>query len=127
MGTISVSHTIRNHWDTAGYEEIARHILGAHFSLSIVLIGPATARKLNKTYRNKDNPANILTFPLAKDAAEIFLNITAIKKEAHRFDFTPSQHAQYLLIHGCLHLKGHTHGRPMEQAEEKILKKFAIR
>ncbi|HCC04926.1 TPA: rRNA maturation RNase YbeY [Patescibacteria group bacterium] len=127
MSTISISHTIRNPWDTAGFEEIVRHILGPRYSVSIVLIGDTVAKKLNKQYRNKTSPANILTFPLTKNEAEIFLNVAGIKREAHRFGFTPSQHGRFLLIHGCLHLKGHTHGSTMERAEERALKKFAIR
>lgn len=127
MSTISISRTIRTPWDTADYEDIVRHILGSKYSVSIVLTGDTTAKKLNSTYRNKDTAANILTFPIAENDAEIFLNVAGIKREAHRFGFTPSQHGRYLLIHGCLHLKGHTHGSTMERAEERLLKKFAIR
>lgn len=127
MNTISVSRTIRTAWSTAGYGDIVRHVLGTHYTVSIVLIGNKKAKQLNKQYRNKDYSANVLTFPLDKTTAEIFLNIAGIKQEAHTFDLTPSQHARYLLIHGCLHLKGYTHGGTMEQAEERLLKKFNIR
>lgn len=127
MSTISVSRTIRSPWNISGYVEIARDILGLQHNLSIVLIGDTKARALNLTYRKKNKAANVLTFPIKKNTSEIFLNISGIKREAHQFSFSPSQHAKYLLIHGCLHLKGYTHGSTMEQAEERFLKKFAIR
>lgn len=127
MNTITVSRTIRKPWNTAGYSDIVRHILGPKYNVSIVLIGNTKAKQLNKKYRNKEYAANILTFPLGNTDAEIFLNIPGIQQEAHTFDFTPSQHARFLLIHGCLHLKGYTHGGTMEQAEEHLLKKFNIR
>lgn len=127
MNSFSVSKTIRNPWNTSGYRNIVRHILGDTFSVSIVLIGSTKATQLNKKYRNKEYAANILTFPLDEHAAEIYLNISGIKKEAHTFGFTPSQHGRFLLIHGCLHLKGYTHGVTMERAEQRLLKELSIR
>ena len=127
MSTIDVSKTIRTPWSTSGYKEIVRGVLGSDYSLSIVLIGNAKARTLNKTYRNKDTPANILTFPLNKDFGEIFLNIAKVKTEAKKFDLTPSGYAKFLLIHGCLHLLGYSHGSTMEKAEKRLLSKYSIR
>jgi probable rRNA maturation factor len=72
-------------------------------------------------------PANVLSFPLTKNSGEIVLNIAKIKREASKFGFSPQGHAKYLLIHGCLHLKGYTHGSTMEQAEERLVKKFSLR
>jgi len=125
MGHFSVSQTIRLPWKTTGYEKIARDILGADFDLSIVLIADKKAFFLNKQYRNKETPANVLTFPFSKKSGEIFINIAKVKREARDFGFTPQVHAQYLLIHGCLHLKGHSHGSTMEKAEEYFLKKHS--
>jgi probable rRNA maturation factor len=92
-----------------------------------VLIGDTRARTLNKRHRNKDYAANVLTFPLSPNEGEIFLNVARISREAHRYNLSPSGHACYLLIHGCLHLKGYSHGGTMEEAEQKYLKKFSIR
>ncbi len=127
MGVISISKTIRSRWSVIGYEEIVRAILGKKQNLSIVLIGDKKAQTLNKTYRNKNKSANILTFPLGENVGEIFINIAGVKKEAHLYDLTPSGYAKYLLIHGCLHLKGYAHGSTMDKAENKFLKKFSIR
>ncbi len=127
MGTVVVSKTIRTKWKTPGYESIVRDVLGSDFSLSIVLIGDALAEKLNTTHRNKMYPANVLTFPLTKSSGEIFLNIAKIRREARRYESTPSDHAKYLLIHGCLHLKGYTHGSTMDTAEDYFKKRHNIR
>jgi probable rRNA maturation factor len=127
MGTFSVSRTIRLPWDTNGYDTIARDILGVRYTLSLVLVGDTKARELNLQYRNKDTAANVLTFPLDKNSGEIFINIRGVKREAHLFDLTPSEHARFLLIHGCLHLKGYTHGSTMEKAEELFLKRHVLR
>lgn len=124
---MAVSRTIRSKWSTAGYDDIVRHILGKRYELSIVLIGDTTARTLNRTHRGKDTPANVLTFPLDDTSGEIFLNIPKIKRQASTFGLSPAGHAKFLLIHGCLHLKGHTHGVTMEKAEERLAEKFDLR
>ena len=89
------------------YRQLTERILGGRYELSVVLIGNTRARTLNRTWRGKDYPANILTFPLDRNLGEIFLNL----------DQTSGTNLQPLFIHGLLHLKGLTHGSRMEQLE----------
>jgi len=126
MNTV-VSKTIRTPWSTSGYSDIVRGVLGSAYSLSIVLIGDKRSHTLNKTYRKKDKPTNVLTFPLGEKEAEIYINIAQVRREAIKSGFTESKYAKYLLIHGCLHLKGYTHGSTMEKAEDTFIKKYNLR
>ena len=66
----TVSKTIRIPWNTSGFTEIARGVLGSRYTLSIVLIGDKRAKQLNKKYRNKDYTPNVLTFPLSETTVE---------------------------------------------------------
>ena len=125
--TCTVQSTLRRNVPAADLCTIAQHILGPRYTLSIVLIGDTRARTLNKKHRNKDTSTNVLSFPLTSACGEIFLNIPRIEREAHRFHLSPQGHLRYLLIHGCLHLKGYHHGGTMEQAEQTLLNTFAIR
>lgn len=127
MGTVTVSQTIRKPWKTSGFEEIVQDVLGSRYSLSVVLIGDKRALRLNRAHRKKDTPANVLTFPLTDIEGEIFINVDKAKREAKTFGFTQTEHIKYLLIHGCLHLKGYTHGSTMEKAEETLIKKYILR
>jgi probable rRNA maturation factor len=124
---IAVRTTIRRSWNTADFVVIAQAILGSDYELSIVLIGDAKARKLNVTYRNKHTAANVLSFPLSKTEGELFLNIARAIREAPLYGLTPTQHVRFLLIHGCLHLRGYDHGSTMEKAEQTFLKRFVLR
>lgn len=126
-GDITVTSTLRTPWKTDKIKTIARHILGPRYSLSIVLVGEKRARTLNKRYRGKDYVPNVLTFPIDAHSAEIFLTIPKIKREARRYGLSPHGHMLFLLIHGCLHLKGYAHGSTMERAEQKLLSAFNIR
>ena len=100
------------------YEAIAKKMLGKNYSLSIVFVGSSRARKLNKDYGGKDYEANVLTFPIASDMAEIFINLPLAKKEAKKEKTSLSKRVQYLLIHGILHLKGYSHGKVMDQKQD---------
>lgn len=106
--------------------KIKDRILGRHFELSLVIIGDKKSRTLNKTFRNKDKTANILSFSLDKDIGEIFLNIKKASIESVEFEMKPKDFLYYLIIHSMLHLKDFKHGEAMEKEEQKILKEFNI-
>lgn len=124
---VHIARTIRSHWNTADYPGIVRHILGPTYELSIVLVGDQTTRRLNLEHRNKHGVSNVLTFPLNETSGEVFLNVPKIKRESGRFGLSAAGHAKYLLIHACLHLKGYSHGSTMEQAEDRLVRRFNIR
>lgn len=124
--TCTVSSNLRTPYPTADFCSIAKEILGTHYSLSIVLIGDKLARTLNETHRRKTTSSNVLSFPLSEESGEIFINLARAKREAHLFSLSPSGHVKYLLIHGCLHLKGYTHGSTMEGAERSLLERYHI-
>lgn len=103
------------------FGEIKNDILGKDYSLSIAYVSENKSRELNKKYRKKDKPTNILSFPLRKNEGEIVLCRTVIKKEARDFGKTFDQFLVFLVVHGMLHLKGHKHGKKMEKLEKKHL------
>lgn len=104
--------------------EIATDILGSTYSLSIVLCGDTLAQRINRTYRKKTYRPNVLSFPLARNEGELFLNVHCAKREARAQKKPAREHLLYLFIHGCLHLKGVAHGKYMETLEKKYLRAY---
>ncbi len=100
-------------------------ILGSKYSLSVALVTPRESHRLNLTYRQKDKPTNVLSFPLDKRSGELVLDLATSRKGAKDFDMTPEKFLVFLVIHGMLHLKGYDHGSTMEKEERKFLKKFS--
>jgi ssRNA-specific RNase YbeY (16S rRNA maturation enzyme) len=93
---------------------IKEAILGKDYNLSLVYTDKKLATDLHKEWKKKDGPANTLAFPFDKQSGEIFL-------------YPESEFPiEYLFIHSCCHLKGHTHGNEMEKEEKKWRKKFDI-
>jgi probable rRNA maturation factor len=83
-------------------------------------------RKLNRTYRSKDKPTNVLSFPLSKNSGELILTPSVIAREAPKFGISVRAMTIYLAIHGLLHLKGMDHGSTMENRERKFLTEFGV-
>lgn len=100
------------------------YVLGKNYSLSLVFISEKKSQELNKTYRQKNKPANILSFPYDKKTGEIFICIATAKKQAKDFDRTWEHFIGFLVIHGMLHLKGMEHSSTMERKEVLFSKKF---
>lgn len=106
------------------FAKIADFALSQGYEVSLVFVDSETSQRLNKQYRQKDNPTNILSFPLTKDEGEILIDIKVVKKEAKELGEKESTYLAYIFIHGLVHLKGFDHGSRMEEEEKKIRNKF---
>lgn len=122
-------------------------------SHSIVLSDDAAIKELNREFRTKDKPTNVLSFPayqsveglkaaLARPAqdpmmedagylGDLILARETIVREALEQDKTVRDHFCHLLVHGTLHLLGYDHMTPaeaetMESLEIRILKELSI-
>jgi probable rRNA maturation factor len=101
--------------------------------ITILLTGDAALRRLNRDFRGKDRPTNVLSFPAAErdyrgDIA-IAYGVTAAEAKALGRRF--ADHAAHLVVHGVLHLAGYDHVRArdakvMEPLETRILARLGI-
>jgi probable rRNA maturation factor len=112
-------------------------------AVSIALMSDAQVRSLNKAFRGKDSPTNVLSFPSASpvgsiwnQAGPVFLGDVAlayetVAREASEQGKPIQNHAAHLVVHGVLHLTGFDHetgsdAERMEATERLILGKFGI-
>ena len=123
---IDIKTTIRGPVPRIPFEDIARAVLGANYSLSLVLCGDRLAQRMNKEYRNKTYYPNVLSFPLDKNDGEIFLNIRKAAREARQMDTTAAKRTALLYVHGLFHLKGLDHSDKMEAEEQRVLRRFKL-
>lgn len=106
------------------FDDIKSKILGKKYELSLVFIEDKYSKQLNKKYRNKNKPTNVLAFPISDIYGEIFINVDSIKREYLNFTESRKQFIGYLFIHSLFHLKGYSHGSKMEKEEKIIRDKF---
>ena len=103
---------------------IKETLLGKKYELTVIFCTPQESQLRNKTYRDKDYPTNILSFPLSSTEGEIYISLSTARRDAKKFEMKYEQFLHLLFIHGCLHLKGHDHGSTMEKLENSYLAKF---
>ena len=109
--SISISNSTRRPTPRLPFEALKTQVLGKKFEVSLVFCGDSLSHKLNKTYRKKDYPTNVLAFEIGEDSGEIFINLSRLK------GFSVKE----LFVHALFHLKGMEHGYKMEEAEKQIL------
>jgi ssRNA-specific RNase YbeY (16S rRNA maturation enzyme) len=74
--TISVVRKTKGKLPSLPFVDMAHAILGKKFELSLVFIGDTESRFLNNTYRQKDYPTNVLSFPILPNLAKIDKNFS---------------------------------------------------
>ena len=100
---------------------------------AILFTDDATLHRLNRDFRGKDKPTNVLSFPSGDQgyAGDIALSFDSCAAEAAESGKTFMSHATHLLVHGLLHLAGYDHeidadADVMEQLEVLILRDLGI-
>ncbi len=86
--------------------------------LSIVFVGQARMRELNKKYRGKNRATDVLSFQ-GNGLGELVICLREVKKNAKRFNSAFEKELAKVLIHGILHLSGYEHEKS-ELAESKL-------
>ena len=101
--------------------------------MAVVLADDKFIRQLNRDYRGKDKPTNVLAFPSDEESqlGDVVLALETIEREAREQKKTVKNHTKHLLVHGTLHLLGYDHERKkdaaqMEALEIKILETLGV-
>ncbi|MDZ7924025.1 MAG: rRNA maturation RNase YbeY [Marinagarivorans sp.] len=96
--------------------------------LTIRIVSAEESRELNNTYRGKNNPTNVLSFPsdLPEHIEEPYLGdlvicADVVAQEAAEQNKTLAAHWSHMVIHGTLHLLGYDHIDDIEADEMEAL------
>ena len=102
--------------------------------LTIRVVGAAESRRLNRTYRGKDKPTNVLSFPASghkvgqgdKLLGDIVIAYETLERESRDESRDFLHHLAHLAVHGFLHLIGFDHetdaqAEEMEGLESRIM------
>ena len=111
--------------------QVAQELSNPRLAASILFTSDAEVHALNREWRQRDKPTNVLSFPmlerselvsLAPDGppellGDIALAYQTCAREADEKDISVQDHAAHLIVHGLLHLAGHDHELGTEEAE----------
>jgi len=90
----------------------ARAAVGVDGEVHVLLADDATLRRLNRTFRGKNNPTDVLSFPAAPEseiAGDLAISLETAARQARRFGHSLRDEVRVLLLHGTLHLAGFDH------------------
>jgi probable rRNA maturation factor len=97
--------------------------------LSVALVGDAAVRRLNREWRGKDRPTDVLSFPQearGRLLGDVVISLDTARRQAREGGWSLAAELRRLLAHGLLHCLGHDHerrtdARRMAVAERKLL------
>ena len=99
----------------------AQKAVGLHGDVHVLLADDVTLKRLNKTFRGKDKPTDVLSFPAGPStvffnepggpelAGDLAISLETAARQAIRFGHTLAEEVRILLLHGLLHLAGFDH------------------
>ena len=108
-------------------EQILNALGCNNHEISIVITDDAQVRDLNRTYRGKDAPTNVLSFPMQEGEfsditpgllGDVVISLDTAQAEAIAAGISTEERMSQLLIHGILHLVGFDHELGENQARE---------
>jgi probable rRNA maturation factor len=107
--------------------------------IELIVTDNKTIQTLNKEYRSKDKPTDVLSFPIDSDFREesipgmplgsIVISADLVKERSMEFRHTAEDEFSLLFIHGLLHLLGFDHevdNGEMRDREKNIIETFAL-
>ncbi|HET8791108.1 MAG TPA: rRNA maturation RNase YbeY [Modicisalibacter sp.] len=119
-------------------ETLARHVGESRNELTIRLVDDEESRALNRDYRGKDKPTNVLSFPFEAPPGmelallgDLVICHGEVVREAAEQNKSVTHHYAHMVVHGTLHLLGYDHmeddeAEKMERLECEILATIGI-
>lgn len=115
----------------AALTQVVPELANPRLSASVLFTSDEDIHSLNREWRQRDKPTNVLSFPMLERAelltladngppvllGDIVLAWETCAREAAEKGVALADHAAHLLIHGLLHLSGHDHETADEDAE----------
>ena len=103
-------------------------LAGRETEISLLLCDNLFIKDLNREYRDKDLPTDVLSFPQFAEIMEItqgehavllgdiVISLEKAQEQAELFGHSFEREAVFLFIHGLLHLLGYDHELPEDEA-----------
>ncbi len=106
-------------------ERLARERSLQEADLTLAFVGEKAIRTLNRKFRKRDEPTDVLSFPIGKKdpggrlyLGDIVISVPVAFAEAQRKNWSLDREMEGLAVHGFLHLLGYDHSPEMDRAEE---------
>jgi probable rRNA maturation factor len=100
------------HSSLGPFVRIAQKLAGASGHVDVLITNNRRVRELNRYFRKKDKPTDVLSFPHGDRAGGgIAISAPIAAKNAARYGHSTTDELKILILHGMLHLAGYDHER----------------
>jgi probable rRNA maturation factor len=98
----------------------------------VALVPDARVRALNRQYRQKDAPTDVLSFPAEENGllGDVVIAVGVARRQAHEAGHSLQTELRVLALHGLLHLLGYDHEHDdgqMARLERRLRQKGGLR
>lgn len=97
------------------------------YMISVIFVNDRFIQNINKQYRNKDMPTDVISFALVDDSlaelevmeelGDVFINYDAALRQAKEYQHSLRREMCFLFVHGLLHCLGYDHINKEEEKE----------
>ncbi len=102
--------------------------------VNVLVSTDSELRRLNRRFRGKDKPTDVLSFPSVLDlerdfAGDVAISATIAAQNARRLGHSAADEVKILALHGVLHLAGYDHehdGGEMARAEARLRSRLGL-
>jgi probable rRNA maturation factor len=77
--------------------------------VEILIAGNRRLQELNRRFRKKNKPTDVLSFPAGRAGGDIAISASIARQNARRYGHTATHELKILVLHGMLHLAGYDH------------------
>lgn len=113
-------------------KKLLKHYKLNHPEITLVFVDNRAITRLNRQFRKKNAPTDVLSFPMREKGADgkfylgdIVISVPQAFKQCFFQEHGLERELEFLTIHGLLHLLGYEHSEGIEEEEEKIRSLFA--
>lgn len=104
--------------------------------MSVTFMDNPSIQEINRTYRGKDAPTDVISFaledegedeipvifeeddePMPRVLGDIMISIDRAKEQAEEYGHSYDRELGFLAVHGFLHINGYDHMTPEDEAE----------
>ena len=98
--------------------------------ISVLFTDDSELRELNKNFRGKDKPTDVLSFPSEGSyLGDLAISVQTARRQAKEFQVSLQEELIRLIIHGILHLHGYDHvgvGKAKAAKMRRLEKKYFV-
>ncbi len=143
-----IGYRVRELIKTAITKTLAHERFRGDAEVSVSFVDNEEIHKLNREFRGKDKPTDVLSFPMWEDdepagdidpalgaimLGDIVISVERAKEQAEEYGHSLTREVCFLAVHSTLHLVGYdhetseAHEKYMNDTQEKILSKMGLR